>query len=157
MRGLAVLLATGLGVGRLPVAPATWASAATAILLYFLLGRVPLPVYLLLTLAVTALAIVVCGAAEKVLGHDAHPIVADEVAGMMVTMAGAPVLGPHPSFLISLFIGFLFFRLFDIWKPPPVGRAQLLPGGWGVVVDDLLAGVYANLMLQLVAFAWRRI
>ena len=158
MRRLAVLLATGLGLGYLPVAPATWASAATAVLLFFLLPRIGLPAYLALTLGVTALAIAVCGPAEKELGHDAHPIVMDEVAGMMVTMCAAPALGPSgPPYAIALLVGFLFFRLFDIWKPPPVGRAQNLPGAYGIVTDDLLAGVYANLALQVLALVWRRI
>jgi len=155
VRGLAVLLATGLGVGRLPIAPATWASGFTAVLLFFLLPRLTLPEYLALTFAITALAIVVCGPAEKVLGHDAHPIVMDEVAGMMVTMFAAPSFGPGPPFAIALLAGFVLFRIFDIGKPPPVGRAQLLPGAWGIVTDDLLAGVYANVALQLTALLWR--
>lgn len=155
MRGLAVLLATGLGVGRLPIAPATWASGFTAVLLFFLLPRLSLPAYLGITFAVTVLALVVCGPAEKVLGHDAHPIVMDEVAGMMVTMFAAPAFGPGPPHVAALLIGFVLFRIFDIGKPPPVGRAQLLPGAWGIVTDDLLAGVYANVGLQLVALLWR--
>jgi len=155
VRRLAVLLATGLGVGRLPIAPATWASAAMAILLFFLLPRLTLPEYLALTFAITALAIVVCGPAEKVLGHDAHPIVMDEVAGMMVTMFAAPVTFPGPPYAVALLLGFVLFRIFDIGKPPPVGRAQLLPGAWGIVTDDLLAGVYANVGLQLAALLWR--
>ena len=87
MRRLAVLLATGLGLGRLPVAPATWASAATALLLLAALPRLGFPAFLALTLGVTLLALLVCGPAEKTLGHDARPIVLDEVAGMMVSVA----------------------------------------------------------------------
>jgi len=155
VRGLAVLLATGLGVGRLPVAPATWASAFTAVLLYFLLPRMELWAFVVFTLGVTGVALVVCGPAEKVLGHDAHPIVADEVAGMMVTMIGAPVWAWGPPYLLPLAVGFFLFRVFDIWKPPPVGRAQNLPGAFGIVTDDLLAGVYANLALQILALVWR--
>ena len=156
MRGLAVLLATGLGVGRLPVAPATWASAVTAVLLYFLLPRMDHLAYVALTVGITALALVVCGPAEKVLGHDAHPIVLDEVAGMMVTMIAAPAIAPWgPPYAVALIGGFFLFRLFDIWKPPPVGRAQNLPGAVGIVTDDLLAGVYANLALQILALFWR--
>ncbi len=152
MRRLAVLLATGLGVGRLPVAPATWASAVTALLLLLVMPRLGLPAFLGLTLAVTALAIPVCGHAERTLGHDAHPIVADEVAGMMITMCGVPALGHvHPSYALSLVAGFVLFRVFDIWKPPPVFQAQALPGGLGVVMDDVLAGLYANIVLQLLA------
>ena len=103
----------------------------------------------------TALEVLVCGEAEKKLGHDAHPIVADEVAGMMITMCGVPAFGPgHPSHALALAAGFVLFRIFDIWKPPPVNQAQALPGGIGVVTDDVLAGIYANLVLQLLARAW---
>jgi phosphatidylglycerophosphatase A len=155
VRRLAVVLATGLGVGRLPVAPATWASAATALVLLLVLPRLGLPAFLALTVAVTAIAIPVCGAAEKTLGHDAHPIVLDEVAGMMVTMCGVPAFGPaHPPYAVALAAGFALFRVFDIWKPPPVDQAQALPGGAGVVIDDVLAGIYANLVLQLLARVW---
>ena len=126
-----------------------------AILLFFLLPRLTLPENLALTFGITALASLVCGPAEKVLGHDAHPIVMDEAAGMMVTMFAAPVTLPGPPYAVALLIGFVLFRIFDIGKPPPVGRAQLLPGAWGIVTDDLLAGVYANVGLQVVALLWR--
>ena len=156
MRRLAVLLATGLGLGRLPVAPATWASAATALVLFYLLPRMDHLAYGVLTVGVTLFAILVCGPAEEVLGHDAHPIVADEVAGMMVTMIAAPAFAPvGPPYLVALIAGFFLFRIFDIWKPPPVGRAQNLPGAFGIVADDLLAGVYANVALQILALVWR--
>jgi phosphatidylglycerophosphatase A len=156
VRRLAVLLATGLGLGRLPIAPATWASAATALVLLPAWPAAGLPVFLAATLAVTLLALVVCGPAEEVLGHDAHPIVLDEVAGMMVTMCGVPAIGhAHVSFALTLLAGFLLFRVFDIWKPWPADRAQALPGALGIVTDDLVAGVYANIVLQLLARIWR--
>ncbi len=155
MRRLAVLLATGLGLGRLPVAPATWASAATALALLPVLSRLGLPALLALTLGTTLLALLVCGPAEKTLGHDAHPIVLDEVVGMLVTMCGVPSLGhAGPPYAISLLAGFVLFRIFDIGKPWPVGRAQALPGAFGIVTDDILAGLYSNLSLQLLARAW---
>ena len=156
MRRLAVLLATGLGLGRLPVAPATWASAATAVLLLVVLPRVGFPAFLALTIGVTLLALLVCGPAEDSLGHDARPIVLDEVAGMMVTMCGVPAIGHgQPPYAIALVAAFVLFRVFDIWKPWPVGRAQALPGAFGVVTDDVLAGIYSNLVLQLLARVWR--
>jgi phosphatidylglycerophosphatase A len=155
VRRLAVLLATGVGLGRLPVAPATWASAATALALLPVWPRLGLPAFLAATLGVTLLALVTCGPAEEVLGHDAHPIVLDEVAGMMVTMCGVPAIGhAHRSVAITLLAGFLLFRVFDIWKPWPADRSQALPGAFGIVTDDLLAGVYANLALRLLARAW---
>ena len=155
MRRLAVLLATGLGLGRLPVAPATWASAATAVALLAALPRLGFPAFLVLTLGVTLLALLVCGPAEKTLGHDAHPIVLDEVAGMMVTMCGVPAIGhAQPPYAIALVAGFVLFRVFDICKPWPVDRAQSLPGAFGVVTDDVLAGIYSNILLQLLARVW---
>ena len=155
MRRVAVLLATGLGLGRLPIAPATWASAATALVFLLVQPRLGFPAFLALTLAVVVLALLVCGPAEKTLGHDAHPIVMDEVAGMLVTLCGAPAIGhAHPPYAITLAAGFVLFRVFDIWKPPPVGRSQELPGAFGIVIDDVLAGLYANLSLQILARVW---
>ena len=155
MRGLAVLLATGLGLGYLPIAPATWASAATTLLLLAILPRLGFPAFLALTLAAIGLALLVCGPAERSLGHDARPIVMDEVAGMFVSVCGVPAIGhAHPSHAITLGLGFVLFRVFDIWKPVPVGRAQRLPGTFGVVIDDVLAGVYTNLALQILSRAW---
>ena len=155
MRGPAVLLATGLGLGYLPFAPATWASAATALLLLAILPRLAFPAFLAVTLGVVGLALLVCGPAEKSLGHDARPIVMDEVAGMFVAVCGVPAIGhAHPSHAIMLGLGFVLFRVFDIWKPVPVGQAQRLPGTFGVVIDDVLAGVYANLALQILSRAW---
>jgi phosphatidylglycerophosphatase A len=152
VRRIAVLLATGFGIGYLPIAPATWASAATALGLLFLLPKLGLGALLGVTLAVTGLALLVCGPAEKSLGHDAHPIVMDEVAGMLVTVCAVPAIGHvHPPHAITLLLGFVLFRIFDIWKPPPAAQAQELPGALGVVTDDLLAGVYANLTLQILA------
>ena len=74
---------------------------------------------------------------------------------MMITVCGVPAIGnANPPHLITLIAGFVLFRIFDIWKPPPVGRAQELPGGFGVVTDDVLAGLYSNLVLQLLARVW---
>lgn len=83
--------------------------------------------------------------AEKDWGHDAGKIVIDEVLGMWVT------LWLVPKGLMLYAIGFLLFRAFDIIKPLGARQSQKLPGGWGVMVDDLLAGVYANIVLQVVS------
>ena len=155
MRRVAVVLATGFGIGYLPLAPATWASAVTALGLLVLLPRIGFPALLGVTIAVTALALAVSGPAERSLGHDAHPIVADEVAGMFVTVCGVPAIGrATPSFVITALLAFVLFRVFDIAKPFPVRQSQRLPGASGVVVDDLLAGLYANAVLQVAARLW---
>jgi len=150
VRPLFRLVATGFGLGQLPVAPATWASAAVALLLIPDAFRAPLPLGLAL-LVVTPIAIWTSGEAEKDLGHDAHPIVIDEVAGMLVAVFAVPHAAASP--LLLLVSAFLLFRLFDIVKPFPIRQVQNLPGGWGVVADDLLAGLATNLVLRLAARA----
>jgi len=83
-----------------------------------------------------------CG--ERAYGRDAGPIVVDEVVGMALSLLFLPA-GAGPALL-----AFVLFRVFDIVKPFPAGRAQNLPGGWGVVADDVMAGLYANLAARLV-------
>lgn len=150
MRPLAILLATGFGLGRLPVAPATWASAAVALLLVPEAVRAPFVLGIAL-LVVVPLAIWASGEAERELGHDAHPIVIDEVAGMLVAVLGVSHGAGSPA--LFLLAAFLLFRFFDIVKPYPIRQIQELPGGWGVVADDLLAGVATNLVLRLAVWA----
>lgn len=150
MRPLAILLATGFGLGRLPVAPATWASAAVALLLVPEAVRAPFVLGIAL-LVVVPLAIWASGEAERDLGHDAHPIVIDEVAGMLVAVLGVSHDAGSPA--LFLLAAFLLFRFFDIVKPYPIRQIQELPGGWGVVADDLLAGVATNLVLRLAVWA----
>ena len=156
MRRFAVILATGFGLGRLPIAPATWASFAVAVLLAALarfapaaLGPIPLGVAILLLAPV---AIWSSGAAEHELGHDAKPIVVDEIVGMLVGVWAVARNGGPPSIAL-LAAAFLLFRVFDIAKPFPIGVSQKLPGGLGVVTDDVLAGVATNLALRVLILA----
>lgn len=139
---LARAIATFGFVGHLPVAPGSWASLA-ALLLWW---RIPpagsalatAGFWILLLGAGTAASF----AAERIYGHDDGRIVIDEVAGFLLAVAGLPrLLG------IGL-AAFVLFRLFDIVKPPPVHQLQALPGGLGVMADDLAAGIYANLLLR---------
>ena len=148
MAGPAVWLATGFGLGYLPIAPATWASFAVAAALALFTLRGPLdPAGLTVALGVSILAGVwSSGVAERTLGHDAKPIVIDEIAGMLLSVWLVP-LGSRP--VLTLFLAFAFFRVFDIWKPGPIRTSQRLPGGYGVVVDDLLAGAATNLTLRV--------
>jgi phosphatidylglycerophosphatase A len=123
-------------IGYLPVAPATWASAVVALVGYFL--PVPaLPVAIAILLAGASIAVWICGEAEKELGHDAHPIVADEVVGQSIALLGVA----HDP--VSFAASFALFRIFDIWKPLGAREAQRLRGGWGVVADDVIAGFTA--------------
>jgi phosphatidylglycerophosphatase A len=107
----------------------------------------PLAATLALLAVGTLIAVWAAGAAEKDLGHDAGPIVIDEVIGQSLAL----LFAPHR---IGAFVAaFFLFRLFDIWKPLGAYQAQALPGGWGVVADDAIAGVTTLLALQGLLFA----
>ncbi|MBW2281636.1 MAG: phosphatidylglycerophosphatase A [Deltaproteobacteria bacterium] len=153
MRNLVLFVATGAGTGYAPVAPGTFGSALGVGLwwLAVVMGEISWPVFLVGTLGVTAVGIWSAGRAEKLLGkHDDGRITIDEVAGQFVALACLPVAPGRALWVAGA--GFLLFRLFDIWKPPPARRFERLPGGLGVVADDLMAGLYANLCGQLL---WR--
>lgn len=146
MRRIAIAIATGLGVGFAPVAPATVASFLVALLMIPAVGHVTPLAWGLVTLALFPVAVWSSHEAEKTLGTDAKPIVIDEVMGMLVG-GFAVSMGSRP--LVALGLLFVLFRLFDIWKPLGIHRSQSLPGGWGVVVDDVLAGVLTNVSLRV--------
>ena len=150
MRRIAIAIATGLGVGFAPVAPATVASFLVALLLIPTVGHVSTLAWGLATLALLPIAVWSSHVAEKTLGTDAKPIVIDEVVGMLVG-GFAVSMGSRP--IVALALLFVFFRIFDIAKPLGIHRSQSLPGGWGVVVDDVLAGVLTNVALR-VALRW---
>jgi phosphatidylglycerophosphatase A len=147
MKAVTRALATLGPVGYLPVAPATWASAVVVLAGWFVPAP-PLAVALVAIAAGALVAVWLCGEAEKSLGHDAHPIVLDELIGQSIALLGAP--HTWPAFVAA----FALFRLFDIWKPLGARRAQELPGGWGVVLDDVVAGVVSCAALQLGRWAW---
>ena len=131
-----------------PFAPATFASVFT---LPFLWPYLDAPVWaqVALTMVVTWVAILVSDRAETYYGHDAKPITIDEVAGMMVTFVMIPAGETLADRCLVLLAGFVLFRVMDVVKPFPAGRAQHLPGGKGVVMDDFLAGIYANFALRI--------
>jgi phosphatidylglycerophosphatase A len=136
-------------IGYAPFAPATAASAAVALVGWFL--PVPAwPVSLTLLLLGTAAAIFVAGEAETVLGLDAKPIVIDEVVGQSIAL----LFVPHTA---AAFLGsFFLFRLFDVWKPLGARAIQRLPGGYGVVADDVIAGATACGALHAILWGLRQ-
>lgn len=138
------LLAFGFGSGCAPIAPGTFGTLM-AVFLYLPLSLLPLLPYLLVLALVILSGIWLCGRTSRDLGvHDHGGIVWDEFAGYFVTMIAAP-----PGWL-WIAVGFLLFRLFDIWKPWPIRVLdKRVAGGWGIMADDLLAGVYAWVLLQL--------
>jgi len=137
-------LATVGGVGLAPVAPGTWGSAVAAAA-YLVLGRHGWQVQGFAVVAVTLLGVRAAGRAEAAWGgKDPGAVVVDEVAGQWLTLVLLP-----PSWPVVL-AGFALFRLLDITKPPPCRWLERhLPGGWGVMADDLAAGALGRLLLGL--------
>jgi phosphatidylglycerophosphatase A len=134
-----------MGVGRFPVAPGT-AATLVGIAVYLVFQVQPHGIYLVSLLALMALAIWAADRAEGLLGQrDPSVIVIDEVVGFLVTLAWLP-LNPY-----AVLLGFFLFRVFDISKVPPIRWIErTFPGGVGVVADDVVAGLYANLSLRCI-------
>jgi len=139
-------LAFGFGSGASPHAPGT-AGTLVAVPVYLLLGNLPPLYYGMVTLVLVIFGIWLCGRVSAALAVDDHPgIVWDEITGYLVTMFMVP---RGWSWLLA---GFVLFRLFDIWKPFPIGWLdRQLRGGTGIMADDLLAGAYACGLLHLAA------
>lgn len=140
MRHLNVLFATFLYSGFFPFAPATFATAVFLLLYWLLPGGHWLAAWPVLVLT-AVLSVPASTAMERRYGSDPHCVVIDEVVGIQIALVGAAPTLPGVA------AAFLLFRVFDVWKPFPIDRLQSLPGGWGVVADDALAGIYTRLVL----------
>ena len=145
---MALLLASAGYVGLVPVAPGTW-GAAVGVCLLLLVRLAAAPVLeALLLLVVLACGVWSATLTERGCGRrDPGAIVIDEVAGVLIALFWIPVTW------IGLLAGFLAFRVFDIAKPFPVGAAERLPAGWGVMADDVVAGLYAYATVRVLAVA----
>lgn len=164
---VALLLATVFGLGYLPKAPGTWGSLAGVALAY-LVGAQPQryvqlrglifsaysPNFWLLLLSLAGV-LAAARVAEHLGTHDPQIVVIDEVSGQWLALAASPALLLSPALQGGAvnwkyyLLGFILFRVFDIWKPFPVNRAEALPGGWGIMADDWVAGLYAAACLWL--------
>ena len=140
--------ATGAFSGYFPVAPGT-AGSLVGVLVVWGLRAAPAPLLFLLSVALGVFGVWVSGAASKIFRtKDPQKVVIDEIVGMMITMIGIPVTG------FTLGLGFLLFRLLDVWKPVPANIFEMrFKNGWGIMLDDVMAGIYANLILHLVVRA----
>ncbi|MFZ5765251.1 MAG: phosphatidylglycerophosphatase A [Thermodesulfobacteriota bacterium] len=147
MDRLIMLIATGCYSGYLPTMPGTWGTLV-AFPLHFLLLRLPATLYLPALGLIFLLAVFTAGSAEKIVNHsDPGIIVIDEIIGMLVGLIGVPWKAA------PLFCAFVLFRLFDIIKPFPVGWVDTrLHGGLGIVLDDVVAGIYTLLVMQGVKY-----
>jgi phosphatidylglycerophosphatase A len=144
-RSAVLLIAQCAYAGRVPFAPGT-AGSLVGVLLYLVLKELALPWYGAACVLVVVIGTWAAGRAESLLGAKDHPsIVIDEVAGFLVSMFLVPPTGGYIA------AGFVLFRVFDIVKPWPIHRLQDLPGGTGIMADDVAAGIGTNLALQLVA------
>lgn len=146
---VAVALATSLGVGYIPFAPGTFGSLA-GLLLWWTLPSAPVPQLIAIALLFAAGSWSAGVSERHFKGTDPGPVVIDEVMGMIITLWMNPVGWKGAT------AGFLLFRLFDIVKPYPANRFEELPGGIGVMADDGMAAIYANLALRggLAAASW---
>ena len=135
------LLATGFGSGLVSFAPGT-IGTLVGVVICLLCLPLPWPMRLLIVIALSALSIYVAGRAEKIYQKkDDQRIVIDEIIGFQITML------PVAITILHLCVGFVLFRIFDILKPFPINNLQRLPGGWGVVIDDVAAGIYVGVIL----------
>ena len=141
----AVFLATGGYIGYIPFAPGTFGSLI-GLPLCFLLAGIPLSAAIMAALFFIFLAIWISSAAGKELKRkDPGCIVIDEVAGMVVTFIGLPFT------LTTAVLGFILFRILDILKPFPIRTLdQRLSGGLGIVADDVVAGIFANIIIRII-------
>jgi phosphatidylglycerophosphatase A len=142
LRRFGVFIATCAHVGYAPVAPGTFGSLVGLGIYYLLRRQHSVTVELGVIGVVLLIGLWSATEAEHHFGGiDPRPVVIDEVVGMLITLAF------HSVNILGAFVGFVLFRVLDIVKPWPARRLELLPGGLGVVLDDVMAGIYGNLLV----------
>jgi phosphatidylglycerophosphatase A len=143
------LVTSCLGIGYTPKGGGTVAAIACCLCWYF--ARAGRDQYgygpVLVTILILILGVWSANKMEPEWGEDSPKIVVDEVAGMCLTLLFIPVRWPY------VICGLILFRFFDIAKPLYIRKMESFPGGWGVMMDDVLAGIYSNIILQVIVFA----
>ena len=158
------ILTSCFGLGRLPVAPGTWGSIPVVVV-FGLLCRFGAPavlVSIVMAVFVVAASLVCVKFAPAAIAatgkSDPGEVVADEVAGQAVTLLSVPLAMTADITAGQIWAiagaGFLIFRLFDIAKPGPIRKLEKLPQGWGILADDLLAGVFGAVVLHISVWLW---
>jgi phosphatidylglycerophosphatase A len=142
-------VATGAFSGYAPIAPGS-AGSLVGLALYLLLPVAPVHLWMAGLLLLFVAGVKVASDAEIVWGKDPGYVVIDEIVGFGVTVALLPRSVPVAV------AGFLVFRVLDVLKPPPARQFERLPAGWGVMLDDIAAGLYSNLLLRLGLALWHR-
>jgi phosphatidylglycerophosphatase A len=146
MNHLVTAFATFFYTGFFPFAPATFATFIFLLVYVLVPGGDWLATWTIF-LPTLVLSVPASTAVERTRGKDPGCVVIDEIVGMQVVLLGAT-----PT-LAGVAAAFILFRIFDVWKPFPIDRLQSLPGGWGIVADDVLAGLYARIVLVLAGIA----
>jgi phosphatidylglycerophosphatase A len=144
MHTLIIFVATGFYSGYLPKAPGTWGSLV-GLLLFFLLHTLNLQIYLAVVAAIFVIGTFAAGEAEKIMDRkDPGLVVIDEIVGILITMIAIPATP------LAMALGFILFRIFDIWKPFPIRLIdQRFHGGLGIMLDDIVAGIFSLVILQI--------
>ena len=147
MKNLYKIIATGFYTGYLPFAPGTWGTLV-GVLIFWLIGSLPPLTYLVSLIGIIFIAIWAADHAAQIFGEkDPQKVVIDEIAGYLVAVAFF-----KPTIIIMV-AGFILFRFFDIVKPAPVNwMEEKFRGGVGIVMDDVMAGIYANLVLHILIY-----
>src|SRR6056297_364641 len=152
MNRIRLLLGSLLGTGLLPYAPGTWASLLTLIPIYLVARIAPVTGLFLLIILASLVSLLTSDAAVEKWGQDPPEFVRDEAAGQAIPFLFITFSNNIQQDFLLLFGGFVFFRFFDILKPLGIDRLQKLPGKFGILIDDLIAGIYALVCLNLVIF-----
>jgi len=145
---LATVLATGLGSGYSPVAPGT-AGSAVGLLLYWPLAAWPPAWTIALLVVLFFVGVAAATTVAQTIGiEDPGIVVVDEIVGMWVSLLFLPFTWQTAA------LGFFLFRVMDVVKPYPARQLEHLPGGWGILLDDVMAGIYANLTVRVALLVW---
>lgn len=150
MNLLARIISTGLGIGYFPIAPGT-IGALAILILYWISPEISAWQLLIILSSLSAIGIFSATITEKEMkeklgpemGNDPSIIIIDEMIGMLIALIAIP------KTTLFIIVAFILFRIFDIMKPFPVHQAEKLPSGWGIVFDDVIAGIYANILIQI--------
>jgi len=151
MRSFKLFLGTLFGAGNLPKAPGTWGSLVTLPLIYLAFWLSPQVGILILLIGTILLSLWTSDTAVEKYGEDPGQFVMDEAAGQSLVFIASPFIFSAGHDLLLLFIGFLLFRFFDIKKPLGINNVQNLHGKFGILADDLLAGLYSLLLLTIIS------
>ena len=149
MTKLSVYLATIFGIGYFPFAPGTMGTVF-AFLIYYILPESFFKtnydnfIVLIILIGLSFVGVAIISKAEEYLGHDDGRIIIDEFVGYFIAILFLP-----KSLLLAI-LAFIFFRVFDITKPQPINKLQNLPKGWGIMTDDIVAGIFSNICLQII-------